>query len=154
MRNEEIRARNTAVVEAYMALKGAARAERWKMFTDDATSGLQYSATGQPMIVQGIDSIRRSDAFNCKNFPDWGFTNIKLFFSEDPNEFLVECDGGGTSLLLGRPIRHQDHYIHKFTFRDGKICLYREFMNPCNELIEMGVKMPDPPVTSHDVTDG
>ena len=65
MTNEEIRAKNTAVVEAYMALKGAARAERWKMFTDDATSGLQYSATGQPMIVQGIDSIRRSDAFNC-----------------------------------------------------------------------------------------
>lgn len=153
MTNEEIRAKNKAMVDEYMALKGEQRAERWKMFTDDATTGLQYSASGEPMIVEGIENIRKGDLFNCKNFPDWGFSNIEIFYSEDPNKFLVECDGEGTSMLLGRPIQHKDHYIHKFTFRDGKICLYREFMNPCNELIEMGVKMPDPPVTSHDMTD-
>ena len=152
MTDDEIRTRNRAVVDAYMALKGEQRAERWKMFTDDATTGLQYSASGEPMIVEGIDNIRQGDKFNCKNFPDWSFTNIEVFYTDDPNKFLVECDGSGTSMLLGRPIQHADHYIHKFVFRDGKIMTYREFMNPCNELIEMGVKMPEPPVTSHDMT--
>ena len=152
MTNEEIRSRNRAVVEAYMALKGEARAERWKMFTDDATTGLQYTAAGTPMVVSGIDNIRKGDRFNCQNFPDWSFTNIEIFSSEDPDRFLVECDGEGTSMVLGRPVHHKDHYIHKFVFRDGKICLYREFMNPCNELIEMGVEMPQPPVTAGDMT--
>ena len=28
------------------------------------------------------------------------------------------------------------------------------FMNPCNELIELGVKMPEAPVTTEDMTEG
>lgn len=87
-------------------------------------------------------------------FPDWSFSNIEIFCSDDPNSFLVECDGEGTSYVSGRPVHHKDHYVHKFLFRDGKICLYREFMNPCNELIELGVKMPEAPVTTEDMTEG
>ena len=153
MTKDEIRAHNRAVVEAYMAMQGEERSQRWKLFTDDATTGLQYTADGTPMIVEGIENIRQGDQFNCKNFPDWGFSNIEIYYTDNPNCFLVECDGEGTSMLLGRPIHHRDHYIHKFMFREGKICLYREFMNPCNELIEMGLELPAPPVTSGDMTE-
>lgn len=152
MTNEEIRARNIEIVKKYMALVGEERAQRWQMFTDDATTGLAYTATGEEMVVSGIDNIRQGDQFNCKNFPDWSFSNIEIFCSDDPDSILVECDGEGTSMLLGRPIHHADHYVHKFKFRDGKICLYREFMNPCNELLEMGLTLPEPPVTSDDMT--
>lgn len=152
MTNEEIRRQNVETVRKYMSLKGAERAERWRMFTEDATTGLQYTAAGTEMVVEGIENIRQGDQFNCKNFPDWGFTNIEIFYTDDPNKILVECDGEGTSMLLGRPIHHKDHYIHKFVFRDGRICLYREFMNPCNELLEMGLELPKPPVTSDDMT--
>lgn len=152
MTNDEIRSRNRAVVEKYMAMVGQDRENRWMMFTDDATTGLQYTATGEPMVISGIDNIRQGDKFNCKNFPDWGFTNIEIFCSDDPNSFLVECDGEGISYVSGRPVHHRDHYVHKFVFRDGKICLYREFMNPCNELIELGVEMPAAPVTTEDMT--
>ena len=152
MTNEEIRRQNVETVRKYMSLKGAERAERWRMFTEDATTGLQYTAAGTEMVVEGIENIRQGGQFNCKNFPDWGFTNIEIFYTDDPNKILVECDGEGTSMLLGRPIHHKDHYIHKFVFRDGRICLYREFMNPCNELLEMGLELPKPPVTSDDMT--
>ena len=152
MTNEEIRRQNVETVRKYMSLKGAERAERWRMFTEDATTGLQYTAAGTEMVVEGIENIRQGDQFNCKNFPDWGFTNIEIFYTDDPNKILVECDGEGTSMLLGRAIHHKDHYIHKFVFRDGRICLYREFMNPCNELLEMGLELPKPPVTSDDMT--
>lgn len=153
MTNREILEQNLAVVKQYMSMKGAERAERWRLFTDDATTGLQYTADGGEMVVTGIDNIRQGDQFNCKNFPDWGFTNLEYFCSEsDPNHILVECDGAGVSMLLGRPIQHRDHYIHKFYLRDGKICLYREFMNPCNELLEMGLTLPKPPVSAEDMT--
>lgn len=152
MTNDEIRSQNRAIVEKYMAMVGPERGNRWMLFTDDATTGLQYTAEGKPMVISGIDNIRQGDKFNCKNFPDWGFTNIEIFCSDDPNSFLVECDGEGTSYVSGRPVHHKDHYVHKFLFQDGKICLYREFMNPCNELIELGVEMPAPPVTTEDMT--
>lgn len=153
MTEQEIRARNRAVVEKYMAAVGQEREHRWKLFTDDATTGLQYTATGEPMIVSGIDNIRKGDQFNSKNFPDWAFSNIEIFDSQNPNSFLVECDGEGTSYVSGRPVHHKDHYIHKFLFRDGKICYYREFMNPCNELIELGIEMPAAPVSAEDMTE-
>lgn len=153
MTNQKILDRNLEVIRRYMTMKGQERAERWKMFTDDATTGLQYTADGKGMTISGIDNIRQGDQFNCKNFPDWGFSNLEYFYSvDDPNHILVECDGEGTSMLLGRPIHHKDHYIHKFHLRDGKICLYREFMNPCNELLEMGLTLPEPPVSSDDMT--
>ncbi len=153
MNHDEIRKKNRAIIEFYLNLSGDERSERWKLFSDDATTGLQYSATGNPLVIEGIENIKKGDAFNCRNFPDWKFTNIEIFDSKDPNSFLVECDGEGTSMLLGYAIPHADHYIHKFEFRDGKITTYREYMNPCKELAEMGVEMPAPPVTPSDMID-
>ena len=43
MTNQEILDRNLEVIRRYMTLKGQERAERWRMFTDDATTGLQYT---------------------------------------------------------------------------------------------------------------
>ncbi len=155
MTNEEIRQQNVKVIRTYMSAKGQDRLERWRLFADDATTGLQYTADGKPMIVSGIDNIRMGDQFSCRNFPEWAFSDdYTIYYTDDPNIFLVECDGEGISMLLGYPIPHKDHYIHKFILRDGKICLYREFMNPCNELLEMGLELPKPPVSSDDMTAG
>ena len=79
MTNDEIRQQNRAIVEKYMAMVGQERENRWQMFTDDATTGLQYTATGESLVISGIDNIRQGDKFNCKIFPDWGFTNIEIF---------------------------------------------------------------------------
>lgn len=143
--DEKLKA-NLEVIMKYMTAKGQDRADRWKLFCDNATTGLQYTASGKPAVTEGIDAIRERNLAACENFPDWGFENFELFCSPgDPDSFLIECDGGGTSLLGGKPVRHSDHYIHKFVMSEGKILTYREFMNPCNELIELGLEIPSLP---------
>ena len=59
MTNEEIRRHNRAIIEKYMAMVGQDRENRWQMFTDDATTGLQYTATGESLVISGIDNIRQ-----------------------------------------------------------------------------------------------
>lgn len=147
MTREELRAKNLSVVQAYMTMRDAARTERWKLFTKNGSSGLQYTAAGTPSIVEGQENIRASYARTADIFPQWGFSNFIYYTSEDPNLFLVECDGEGISLMLGpdRPVRHREHYIHKFVMQDGAILAYREFMNPCKELLELGIPVPTPP---------
>ena len=151
--SEEIRCHNRTIVEKYMTMVGQERENRWKIFTDDAATGLQYTATGESLVISGIDNIRQGDKFNCKNSPNCGFTNIEIFCSDAPHSFPLNAMAKGTAYVSGRPVHHKDHYAHKFLFRDGKICLYREFMNPCNELIELGVTTPEAPVTTEDMTE-
>ena len=147
MTDQELRAKNLETVKRYMTMRDAARVDRWTLFAEDGSSGLQYTATGKPSVVEGRENIRASQERTAGIFPEWGFSNLVYYWGEDPSRFLVECDGEGVSLMLGpdRPVRHREHYIHKFILRDGEILVYREFMNPCNELLELGIPVPTPP---------
>ena len=41
--------------------------------------------------------------WSLKCFPDWEWYNIKVFETDDPNHFWVECDGHGKILFPGYP---------------------------------------------------
>ncbi len=89
--SEEIRRHNRTIVEKYMTMVGQERENRWKTFTDDATTDLQYTATGESLVISGIDNIRQGDKFNCKNSPNCGFTNIEIFCSDNPHSFPLNA---------------------------------------------------------------
>lgn len=117
------------------------------LYTDDVVTGVAYdfSLTKDAMRNSDMTFQKMLDASNAEMYPDWTWTNIQVFQSDDPNVFVVECDGSGTYVEDGEAVRtHTDHYLHKFTLADGKIAEYIEFNNPIQELLEMGVDVPGP----------
>ena len=111
------------------------------LYTDDVVTGVafDFSLTKDAMRNSDMTFQKMLDASNAEMYPDWTWTNIKVFQSDDPNVFVVECDGCGTLTENGEAVRfHADHYLHKFTLEDGLIKEYIEFNNPIQELTEMG----------------
>lgn len=92
--DHELRSKNLETVKKYMAMTGS-RLNRHKLFTDDCTSGLAYSETGGSMYVTGIENVAKMDEWNTRCFPDWKWENVKIYQTQDPNYFWVECDGSG-----------------------------------------------------------
>lgn len=117
------------------------------LYADDVVTGVAYdfSQTKDAMRNSDIEFQKMLDASNAEAYPDWEWTNIQVYQSDDPNVFMVECDGHGTYMEDGEAVRtHTDHYLHKFTLEDGLIKEYIEFNNPCQELLEMGFDVPMP----------
>ncbi len=117
------------------------------LYADDVVTGVAYdfSQTEDAMRNSDIEFQKMLDASNAESYPDWAWENIKVYQSDDPNVFMIECDGHGTYMEDGEAVRtHTDHYLHKFTMEDGLIKEYIEFNNPCQELLEMGFDVPMP----------
>jgi phenazine biosynthesis protein len=140
--DDKLRKKNLATVKKYMAMCGS-RLERHKLFTDDCTWGLAYSETGGPQYVSGIENVKKMDIWNTTCFPDWAWSNVKIYQTQDPNYFWVDCDGSGQAFFPDYPpVTHSCHFVHSFEMEDGKIKFYREFMNPVKELMDFGLKIP------------
>ena len=117
------------------------------LYDDGVVTGVAYdfSRTEDAMRNSNLAFQLMLDASNAESYPDWTWSNIEVYQSEDPNVFLIECDGSGTLYEDGQPVRtHTDHYLHRFTLNDGKIAEYIEYNNPIQELLEMGVDVPGP----------
>ena len=119
------------------------------LYDDGVVTGVAYdfSRTEDAMRNSNLAFQLMLDASNAESYPDWTWSSIEVYQSEDPNVFLIECDGSGTLYEDGQPVRtHTDHYLHRFTLNDGKIAEYIEYNNPIQELLEMGVDVPGPGV--------
>lgn len=139
----EIRRRNRAVVEDYLSRQGENRLTRYQLFTEDGTAGLYTGDTGKPIISQGREKLRAHGEWSLKVFPDWVWYNIEIFETQDPNMFWAECDGKGEIRYPDYPPGYyENHFLHSFTFRDGKIAVQREFMNPYNQMRALGLEYP------------
>ena len=66
---------------------------------------------------------------NTDQFPEWRWSNVEVWETEDPGNFWVECDGAGAKVFAAgadpRPIG--SHYIFNIRASGGKITLLREF---------------------------
>ncbi len=113
------------------------------LYAEEFTTGVAYDFGEIPMRNTDRKMQAALDAMNAEIYPDWEWSNPVLMQSDDPNLFMVECDGKGTQLKDGKPFgTHKDHYIHRFELEDGKIKNYLEFNSPLNELREMGMVIP------------
>ncbi|MCX2954711.1 PhzA/PhzB family protein [Lentzea sp. NEAU-D7] len=140
----ELRRRNRAVVEEYLRVtEGPARLQRHRLYAEDARGGLWTTDTGQPAAVRGREKLADMAAWSLECFPDWKWTNVKIFETQDPNHFWVECDGEGRILFPDYPPGiYRNHFLHSFKLRDGEITELREFMNPCEQMRALGIEVP------------
>lgn len=139
----EVREHNRAVVARYMNTRGQDRLERHLLFTEDGTGGLWTTDTGEPIVIRGRDRLGEHAVWSLKCFPDWIWTNVEIFDTQDPDRFWVECEGEGQILFPGYPPGHyRNHFLHAFQFENGKIKQQREFMNPCQQFRALGIEVP------------
>jgi len=140
----ELRKINRATVEQYMNTRGEDRLRRHLLFTEDGVGGLWTNDTGQPIAIRGRDRLGEHAVWSLKCFPDWVWTNIQIFETDDPNFFWVECDGEGAIRFPGYPEGHyRNHFLHSFQLENGKIKLQREFMNPFEQLRALNIPVPE-----------
>ncbi|MDF5915356.1 PhzA/PhzB family protein [Pseudomonas aeruginosa] len=140
---ERLRRLNRATVERYMAMKGAERLQRHSLFVEDGCAGNWTTESGEPLVFRGHESLRRLAEWLERCFPDWEWHNVRIFETEDPNHFWVECDGRGKALVPGYPQGYcENHYIHSFELENGRIKRNREFMNPIQKLRALGIAVP------------
>lgn len=138
------RRRNRETVATYLRMtEGEARLRRHELFTDDAIGGLWTTDTGEPAAVSGKEKLGEMAAWSLRCFPDWRWTNVHIYETQDPDHFWVECDGEGKILFPDyEPGHYVNHFIHSFHLRDGKITEIREFMNPCAQMRALGIDVP------------
>jgi len=98
-----VRARNRAIVDAYMNCRGQDRLTRHLLFTEDGCGGLWTTDGGEPIIIRGRDRLGEHAVWSLRCFPDWAWINVEIFDTQDPNRFWVECDGQGKIRFPGTP---------------------------------------------------
>ncbi|MFW4882163.1 phenazine biosynthesis protein PhzA, partial [Pseudomonas aeruginosa] len=92
------------------------------LFVEDGCAGNWTTESGEPLVFRGHESLRRLAEWLERCFPDWEWHNVRIFETEDPNHFWVECDGRGKALVPGYPQGYcENHYIHSFELENGRI---------------------------------
>lgn len=135
-----LRELNRAVVADYMSRSGQGRLTRYQLFLENGSSGLWTNDTLEPIISSGHDVLKRHAAWSLQCFPDWEWHNIQIFDTQDENYFMVECDGKGKIIFPGyEPSYYANHFFHTFNMQGGKIKLQREFMNPYQQMVALGI---------------
>lgn len=140
----ELRELNRTTVETYMNTSGADRLHRHELFTEDGSGGLWTTDSGTPIVISGQDRLAEHAVWSLRCFPDWRWYNIRIFETQDPNQFWVECDGCGRILFPGYPEGYYaNHFLHSFELESGKIKQNREFMNPFEQLRALRIPVPE-----------
>jgi len=138
-----LRKRHRAVIEDYMSRRGQGRLTRYELFAPDGVGGLWTNDTLQPIVARGHETLKAHGKWSLACFPDWEWSNVAIFETQDPNHWWVECDGAGQILFPGYPpSRYENHFIHSFVLCNGKIKEQREFMNPYRQMVALGMPIP------------
>jgi len=141
--SSELRHLNRTVVEDYLSRVGESRLTRYLLFTEDGSAGLYTADTVEPVVSRGHVTLKAHGEWSLRMFPDWVWYNIQIFETQDPNFFWAECDGKGQILYPNYPPGYyENHFLHSFRLKDGKIVEQREFMNPFNQMRALGIDIP------------
>lgn len=135
-----LRELNRSVVKDYMSRRGEGRLTRYELFVENGSAGLWTNDTMEPIVSRGKDTLKRHGAWSLKCFPDWEWAHVQIFETQDPNYFIVECDGQGAINFPGyEPGHYENHFFHTFYLSNGKITEQREFMNPYKQMKALGI---------------
>jgi ketosteroid isomerase-like protein len=143
----EIRTRNRATVERFFQTHGL---ERASLFTEDCYKILPWTGMGFPIDMRGQRELKYNFLINRTIFTEWTWSDLRIFETQFPDEFWVECDGGGVirSPEPGyAPVHYRNHYLHHFRLVDGRIAEFREFQNAITKVTDdAGAEVPWPPL--------
>ena len=141
--DHDLRARNRRAVEQYLRTGAEARLSRYTLYTEDGTASLFYTDIGMSIVIVGSEMLRRHCELSLEVLPDWQWSDVHLYETQDPSVIWVECDGQGTIRFPGYPEgRYRNHFIHAFTLRDGQIATSREHTNPIEQMKSLGIETP------------
>ncbi|MFJ5483940.1 PhzA/PhzB family protein [Pectobacterium actinidiae] len=143
MKHSDTRENNRKTVKQYMETLGQARLSRHELFDDEGYGGLWTTDTGEPVVTKTKKRLGEHAVWSLACFPDWQWYNVQIFDTQDPDIFWVECDGKGEINFKGYPKGYyENHFIHYFQFKNGKIIVQKEFMNPCEQFRALGIPVP------------
>jgi hypothetical protein len=139
--DDELRMKNQATVEKYFAVSFIQGVD---LFTDDGSNGGQV---GKAALMQDAE-------FNTRSFPDWKYTKLKVYSTQDPNLFFVVASGSGTVYKNGDPKATPGHYSNEYInvliMQDGKIKSFQENMlHEMNLLKAFGISVPEAPAPDY-----
>jgi ketosteroid isomerase-like protein len=141
--DHDLRARNRRAVERYLQTDPEARRRRHTLYTEDGTASLFYTDIGRPIVVRGHEKLKRHGELSLRVLPDWQWTDVHIYQTQDPSLVWVECDGEGTIRFPGYPEGHyRNHFIHRFTLTDGRIAASREYTNPIEHMRSLRIDTP------------
>jgi len=126
IRDSRVRQANLAAVKrAFEAIGRQDANAMMDNYTDDVSMELPFADSLDRM--QGNDNIR---AYLRAAFRVFQFELIITEVHEglDPDKLVVEFTSEGKITTTGKP--YANRYIAVFWFRDGKVCRWREFLNP------------------------
>lgn len=137
------RARNLRTVERYLETGIAERLERYRLYTEDGSAALWFTDTGEPIVVQGRENLRKHGALSIEVLPDWRWYDASVIETSDPDTVWVECRGEGTIRFPGYPEGHyRNRFLHCFELDDGMIVRSREISNPVEQMRSLGIDVP------------
>jgi len=129
--NPALRARNIGTIRTYLGCKGKNCADRWRLFTQDGSSGPGYTGDGRILRARGLDRIRKAEGLRASAFPDWSYSDLQLHQTTDPAYFVAHVIGEGLCTgYAARPFFYKEHFYYSFLMRDGKIAAVREYGDP------------------------
>ncbi|GAA0410830.1 PhzA/PhzB family protein [Streptomyces luteireticuli] len=141
--HHDLRARNRRAVEQYMETGAEARLLRYTLYAEDGTASLFYTDISRPIVVRGREKLKRHGELSLKVLPDWQWSDVTVYETQDPSVIWVECEGEGTIRFPGYPEGvYRNHFIHGFTLSDGYIVSSREYTNPIEHMRALSIETP------------
>lgn len=140
---DELRDRNHETVRKYMRTEIEHRLDRYRLFAPDGCGMLWFTDIGEPIVTRGRDKLKAHGEVSVRVLPDWQWTEVRIYSTQDPNRFWVECGGRGRILFPGYPEGvYTNRFVHAFLLDDGLIVEAREIANPLEHMRALGIETP------------
>ena len=121
------------VVATYLALRGPNFIEeRLALFAEDGIQGDSFHQILPARAYRRPEGPEGKDGATQKKWAEFSYSNVTIYKTPDPEQFIVECDGEGwmKNPMFTQPHHYDNHFFVIFVVKNGKIKSMREFMNP------------------------
>lgn len=120
---------NEATVRAvFAAITAGAYDELANYVTEDLHFELPYAPKGIPSVTEGRATWDQNQRMTFELFDGFASTVDEVYPGADPDVIVVEYHSEATVRSNGKQYRNR--YVGIFRFRDGRICLWKEFHDP------------------------
>jgi ketosteroid isomerase-like protein len=126
----DVAARNRAAFIAMLSALGTKDFDTFERYLDsDVLCEWPYPPmAGFPTAMSGARTIRACFDRDMGAFTPYNYTIQKIYSTDDPAVVIAEYSSSST--YLPRNVPYGNKYVGIMTFRDGKITVWREYVNP------------------------